>query len=75
MLSVGQMAVDLDSRFRSFRNDIIVIDNIVIALTWWKIVRYHTGPKHVKIQNYSTISDVTVEPNIEEMQEIKMVLD
>jgi len=71
----GQMAVDLHSKFRSFRNDSIVIDNIFIALTWWKIFRYHTDPKHVKIQNYADISDVTVDPNIEELQELKMVLE
>ena len=67
---VGQMAVDFDSRFRSFRND-----NIVIALTWWRIVRYHTGPQHVTIFNRSTISDVTTKHNIEEVVEIKMAVD
>jgi len=73
--ALGELAVDLHRKFRSFRNDSIVIDNIFVALTWWKIFRYHTGPKHVKIQNYAGISDVTVDPNIEEVQELKMVLE
>nr|AAD29781.1 contains similarity to a family of Arabidopsis thaliana hypothetical proteins; see GB:AL022580 [Arabidopsis thaliana]CAB81139.1 hypothetical protein [Arabidopsis thaliana] len=73
--ALGELAVDLHRKFRSFRNDNIVIDNIFVALTWWKIFRYHTGPKHVKIQNYAGISDVTVDPNIEEVQELKMVLE
>ena len=60
--AVGQMAVDFDNRFRSFRND-----NIVIALTWWKIVRYSFGPQHVKIFSHSSISDVIAKPNIEEV--------
>ncbi|BAB01426.1 replication protein A1-like [Arabidopsis thaliana] len=71
----GELAVDLHRKFRSFRNDSIVIDNIFVALTWWKIFRYHTGLKHVKFQNYAGISDVTVDPNIEEVQELKMVLE
>ena len=64
------MAVDFDNRFQSFRND-----NFAIALTLWRIVRYSFGAHRVKIVSYSSISDVIAEPNIEEVQEIKMVVD
>jgi len=66
----GQIAVDLEKRFRAFRKN-----NVVIALAWWKVVRYYPGCNWFKIVSHAPISTMYPEPDVEEVEEIKMVVD
>lgn len=47
--------------------------NFVVALCWWRVVRYVDG-RAMKIVSNGPISKMFPEPNIEEVEEIKMVL-
>nr|AAD28658.1 putative replication protein A1 [Arabidopsis thaliana] len=66
----GQIAVDLEKRFRAFRKN-----NVVIALAWWKVVRYYQGCNWFKIVIRAPISTIYPEPDVKEVEEIKMVVD
>ncbi|CAB78932.1 hypothtetical protein [Arabidopsis thaliana] len=66
----GEIAVDLEKRFRAFRKN-----NVVIALAWWKIIRFYPGCNWFKIVSHAPISTMYPEPDVEEVEEIKMVVD
>ena len=66
----GQIAVDLEKRFRAFCKN-----NVVIALAWWKVVRYYPGCNWFKIVSHAPISTMYPEPDVKEVEEIKMVVD
>nr|AAD15522.1 putative replication protein A1 [Arabidopsis thaliana] len=64
----GEYAVDLEKKFRSVRNN-----KVVIALAFWKIVTYFDGGHRMKIASHAPISTVYPDPDIEPVKEIKMV--
>jgi len=66
----GEIAVGLEKRFRAFRKN-----NVVIALAWWKIVRFYPGCNWFKIVSHVPILTMYPEPDVEEIEEIKMVVD
>jgi len=61
-----EIAVDLEKRFLAFRNN-----NVVIALAWWKIVRYYACAHRLKIVNHAPISTMYPEPDVEEVKKLK----
>jgi len=66
----GEIAVDLEKRFRAFRKN-----NVVIALAWWKTVRYYPCCNCFNIVSHAPISTMYPEPDVKEVEEIKMVVD
>lgn len=68
--ATGQTALDFDSSYRRFGHP-----NIILALAWWRIDRYAARPESVRIVSHGPISKVYSEPDIEEVEEIKMVVD
>ncbi|CAL9247323.1 unnamed protein product [Arabidopsis halleri] len=67
--ALGQTAIDFEENYRQYGRL-----NMIVALGWWRVVRPNWRSKNVKIVSHGSISKVFPEPEIEEVEEIKMVI-
>ncbi|CAL9248038.1 unnamed protein product [Arabidopsis halleri] len=68
--ALGQTAIDFEENYRQYGRV-----NMIIALGWWRVVRPNWRAKNVKIVSHGSISKIFPNPDIEEVEEIKMMID
>jgi len=65
-----QTAIDFEKNFRMYGRP-----NIIVAVGWWRVLRSNWRANGVKIVSPESISKVFPNPDIPEVEEIKMVID
>ncbi|CAL9216347.1 unnamed protein product [Arabidopsis halleri] len=68
--ALGQTAIDFEENYRQYGRV-----NMIVALGWWKVVRPNRRANNVKIVSHGSISTFFPNPDIEEVEEIKMMID